>query len=116
MNIESTGFNMEEKVYTKTVKDAIIAPKNESTKPFAESRMMESAEFRELNEKIKIAAVYLERLDYYAEFIVIDPETGTIKYNRTDFAPIENLQAKQYQENFTDIIKQFTEDMEKKAE
>src|SRR3989344_1747242 len=56
---------------------------------------IETRESRELNEKIKVAAEYLNRLDQYAEFAQVDPETGAITYEKPKLEEISDDKVKE---------------------
>lgn len=70
---------------------------------------IERKELEDLNEGIKIAAQYLNRLDKYAEFVNIDPETGFIEYNKPRLDDISDDRVKGYQQSFTGLLKTFSE-------
>ena len=70
---------------------------------------VETRESRELNEKIKVAAEYLNRLDQYAEFAQVDPETGAITYEKPKLEEISDDKVKEYQKKFTELLKVFSE-------
>src|SRR3989344_2930516 len=70
---------------------------------------IETRESRELNEKIKVAAEYLNRLDQYAEFAQVDPETGAITYEKPKLEEISDDKVKEYQKKFTELLKVFSE-------
>jgi hypothetical protein len=67
----------------------------------------ETQEIRELNEKLKPAAEYLDRLDQYAEAVEVDPDTGKIKYEKPKLEDLTDEQVKKYQANFTELLRDF---------
>jgi hypothetical protein len=67
----------------------------------------ETKEMRELNEKLKPAAEYLERLDRYAEAIEVDPDTGKIKYEKPKLEDVKDEQVRKYKENFEQLLRDF---------
>jgi hypothetical protein len=70
---------------------------------------IEYKEAKELHENIKIAAQYLNRLDEYAEFVQIHPETGAIIYDKPILDDITDERVKGYQQNFTELLRTFLE-------
>jgi len=70
---------------------------------------IETKESKELNEKIKVAAEYLNRLNQYAEFVQVDSKTGIITYEKPELEEINDDKVKEYQKQFTELLKLFSE-------
>lgn len=70
---------------------------------------IETKEARELNEKVKIAAEYLNRLDRYAEFVQVDPDSGKIVYEKPKLEELSDKNVKKYQEKFTELLRTFAD-------
>ncbi|HUQ84912.1 MAG TPA: hypothetical protein VM077_01185 [Candidatus Limnocylindrales bacterium] len=69
----------------------------------------EKMEYKEIDERIKIAGAYLARLDKYAESVKVDPDTGAIEYTKPELDEITDPQALEYQQTFTQLLGRFKE-------
>lgn len=67
----------------------------------------ENKERSELHESVRVAASYLERLDNYAEHVVVDENNGKIKFDKPELDPIKDDRVSEYQKNFTELLKKF---------
>lgn len=61
----------------------------------------------EIDNRVKVAAKYLERLDNYAEFVNVNPATGAIEYIKPQLPDITDPEVLDYQKNFTNLIRNF---------
>ena len=67
----------------------------------------ETKEMRELNEKLKPAAEYLDRLDRYVEGVEVNPDTGKIKYEKPKLEDVTDEKIRKYKENFEQLLRDF---------
>lgn len=111
-----SGMNTSDivRIYPAKKPEEVIIETNTSIYKIIQKDVLQQRE--RLNENMKIAAQYMERLDHFAECFSVDGKTGKIHFSKPQIEDVINPKIKKYQENFAELQRNFHETNNKYVE